>query len=220
MSADKNKSDKRKEKTNVELSGLASSAIEDAYQEVIQEEVPRDIAVFYNPEFDLIKEMETKVPDQIEQKDSDQELMKKYEVVLAFNLQPPYKYSQEYFWLEVLAADPKTAIRVASDWLRDSESEFEITSFVRESAPHDYEVRGLHGNQSLRVSWNLPIEDGLPAGTMIRNPITGMRIGFLASEEDEAKILPEEVRENYRLIIRKPAKGADLVILAPIVSRV
>lgn len=210
---------KRKENINSSGTEDINSAIEDAYHEVVQEEVENDIAIFYNPEFDLVKEISASVPDLIEPEVVGTKV-DKFEVVIAFNLQPPYRFSQEYFWLEVLAENEKAAVKTAEEWARISEVAFEITPLVRKSYPHDFQIGIGIKNKPLRVSWNLPIEKGTEVGTMIRHPATGARVGFLAYPEDEKKWLLNSQSGLYRLIVRKPSRNADPVVIAPVVTNI
>jgi hypothetical protein len=193
----------------------ASKVIEEVYEQ----ETDRDSAtlpVFYNPQFDLIEKAKAAIPSKPLSQDSTE--VEPFEVVVALNLDPPYRYSQEYFWLEVLAKTKKEAVKTAFEWLREQPDTdgFEVTGFVRRSMVHETEI-GLE-SKNLQVSWNLPIEKNTSPGTMIRHPGTGIRIGFVAGLNDEERVLPESFRGIYRLISRKPSPGADPVVLAPIVD--
>jgi hypothetical protein len=188
-------------------------------EEIYEQETDQDsstLPVFYNPEIDLIQKAQGVIPNQPLSQDSAE--VEPFEVVVAFNLDPPYRYSQEYFWLEVLAQNQKEAIKTSFDWLREQPDTdgFEITGFVRRSMVHETEINW--GLKRLQISWNLPIAKNTVPGTMVRHPGTGTRIGFIASRADEEKTLPKSVQGIYRLISRKPAPGADPVVLAPVVE--
>lgn len=156
----------------------------------------------------------TKEIDSFKIGDVDQHI-DRFEVVLAYNIRSPYRYSQEYFWLEVMSSSASDAVNLAFDWyLEQKPQDFEFTGFVRKMSPHVLDLDLLRGN--IRVSWDIPIERSLAPGTMVRHPSTGIRIGFVAS--DPERFLKTEDLGLYRLISRKPAPGADPVILAPIVD--
>jgi hypothetical protein len=157
------------------------------------------------------------LPDHPLTADTDTIDLEQFEVVVAYNLDPPYRYSQEYFWLEVLAADEKTAIQTAIDWVVDAGENFESTAFLRHSTPHHNSLGRNHRGEPLEIAWNLPVHDQMPPNAMVRDPVSGLRIGFIASPEVEAVWVPKEAQDRYRLIVRKPVRGADPVCLAPLV---
>lgn len=141
-----------------------------------------------------------------------------FEVVLAYNLDQPYRWSQEFYWLEVLADSELAAVRTASEWTTRAPGDFEPTDYVRRSSPHERSLGLNHEGQPLPVNWNQPIDEDLPPNWMIRDPNNGFRIGFLARPEAEARWLAPEGRDRYRLIMRKPVVDTEPVCLAPIVK--
>lgn len=147
----------------------------------------------------------------------DSATLSQFEVVLGYNLDPPYRYAQEIFWLEVLARDPKEALQIATEWVTRADGEFEVSDMVRRSSPHERSLGVDHEGKPLKVNWSLPVSAEMPAHSLIRDPMTGFRVGFLAVPELEERWLPEEGRGRYRLVVRKPTSTADPVCLAPIV---
>lgn len=158
------------------------------------------------------------LPGQPLSTDEAAETLQRLEVAVAYNLDYPYRYAQDYYWLEVLASDELEARRTAQEWVRNADEErFEATDFVRRATTH-YRILGSGADgKPLEVLWNVPIDEGLAPGTMIRNPITALRIGFIAMPEDERRWLPADAAGDFRLIVKKPVKGADPVCLAPLV---
>lgn len=151
-----------------------------------------------------------------EQPVADVEL-RAYEVVLARNLDPPYRYSQDYYWLEVLATDEEQAQRIAVEWMLANDTSFEVTDWVRPRTEHyRYLGRGPNG-RPLEVRWDLVVDEALRPGTMIRHPATGERIGFVGYPQAEERWLEEGLRGEYRLLQRKPTPGSAPVCLAPLV---
>jgi len=143
--------------------------------------------------------------------------LRAYEVVLARNLHPPYRYAQEYFWLEVLAADERQAQRVATEWVLANDSDFEVTDWVRRHGKHyRYLGRGPDG-RPLEVLWQVPLDEALRPGTPIRHPADGRRLGFVAYPQAERNWLPDDLRGRYRLLQRKPVPEARPAYLAPLV---
>lgn len=148
------------------------------------------------------------------------EWQEEFEVVLAKNVYPPFRFSQEYYWLAVLAKDERAAIDTASRWVLENDSEFECTDLLRKTTPH-FTRLGLSGDaplKSIPVSWGLPVSKLLPDSSMLRDPVTGIRIGFLADHSNQKKFERACGRRDYRLIIKKPAPSADWVAAAPLVT--
>jgi len=144
--------------------------------------------------------------------------LSQWEVVVAYNLDAPYRYTQEFFWLEVLASCEHDAINIAAKWVLDSDDNFEATDLVRKSSPHDQNLGVGEQGEPLPIFWNLPVDEALRAGTVIRNPITGLRVGFIATEKQERQWLHPFGIERYRLLMRKPSRDAQPVGLAPLVQ--
>lgn len=151
--------------------------------------------------------------------DAEATTLTQFEVVLAYNLDPPYRWLQEIFWLEVLATSEDEAVRTAAEWTARAPGgrNFEPTDYVRRSSPHERSLGVNHEGRPLEVNWNLPVDEDLPPNWLLRDPITGFRIGFLARPEAEARWLGAEGRHRYRLVMRKPVLDTEPVCLAPIV---
>lgn len=145
------------------------------------------------------------------------EALERYEVVVAVNLDPPMRYSQELYWLEVLAADELGALNAASEWAAAAGPQIEATGMLRRSSPHDKVLGVNHLGKPLPIAWHLPVRDDAPENLPVRDPATGLRIGFIARPEAEARWLPAGAAGIYRLVVRKPVAEADPVCLAPLV---
>jgi hypothetical protein len=146
--------------------------------------------------------------------------MGSFEVIVAYNLDPPLRYAQEYFWLEVLAPDEREAVATAARWVLRAEEGFEATDWVRPAAEHEQSIGSDHRGEPLPVAWNLPLDSGVEPRTPIRDPRSGLRVGFVADPEAEKRWLPREAAGRYRLITRKPVAAADPVCLAPLVTSI
>ena len=158
------------------------------------------------------------IPDIAVSEGSASMAIRAFEVVLAHNVYPPYRYSQDYYWLEVLASDETAALKTAVEWaLRQEGVPFEATDLVRPATEHFRYMGQDAAGKPMSIFWNLPIDEALQPQTMIRNPVTGIRVGFIAGAEAEARWLPEEAKGLYRLILRKPTETSQPVGLAPLV---
>jgi hypothetical protein len=146
----------------------------------------------------------------------------RYEVVLAYNLEHPYRYCQDYWWLEVLADSPRAARTVAVEWVAaGSDPRFECTDWVRLATPHVAVVRIPSDPEPVIVDWGMPVDDAWAEGTPIRHPISGNRLGFIASRRKEGALLDlirPELQGDYRLLQRRPAESSAIVCLVPAVG--
>jgi hypothetical protein len=137
----------------------------------------------------------------------------KFDVVLALDLDPPRRYAQELFWLPITAADPQAAMQAAVNWIQDeADYPFEVTGMVR---VHDEQVAMIG---ALNINWQTPVRHDTAAGTLIRHPMTGRRVGFVANAEAQARHLSDVAAEHYCLVVRKPTSNGAPVCLAPLVS--
>jgi hypothetical protein len=142
--------------------------------------------------------------------------LEQFEVVVASNLDMPYRWAQKLYWLEVLAASPRQALDCATEWSLDSDPKLEPTNLVRRSEPHIKTMgRDKHG-MPLVIDWQLPLADDLPKSFVIRRPEDGIRIGFLAHPKASERWLPPEAQGRFVLIARKPTADAEPVCLAPL----
>lgn len=140
----------------------------------------------------------------------------RWEVIVARNIDPPYRYSQEYLWLPISAGDQLQAVQRAKDWA--AENNYEATDMVRLAMPHDSHYGNFVDGRSVEVFWHLPVVSDMPPGAMVRHPVTGFRIGYLAWPEDEHKFIGQLAEKQFRLVAKKPSPGAELLGLAPVVS--
>lgn len=145
-------------------------------------------------------------------------LLEGFEVLLAYNLDYPYRYCQDYWWLEVLASSPLEARALARDWVMKSDDRrFECTDLVRAKTEHyNQAVSSKYG--TLLINWDIAVEKNLLPGTALRNPTTGQRVGFLAQEEREREVfstLEERFQRGFRLLLSRPVSSSRTVCLAP-----
>jgi len=143
--------------------------------------------------------------------------LRQWEVVVAYNLDYPYRYTQKFFWLEVLAIDEKDAINTAAEWVAGAHQYFEATDLVRPSSPHELSLSMTPTDEALMIAWNLAVDQDLQPRTMIRDPMSGLRVGFIADPHQEERWMPIEGIGRYRLLVRKPSRDASPVCLAPLV---
>jgi hypothetical protein len=139
-----------------------------------------------------------------------------WEVIVARNVDPPYRYSQEYLWLDLQAPDQLAAVKQAKAWAQ--ENGFEATDMVRLATKHTSHYGHFADGREAEIFWHLPIVSDMPPGTMVRHPITGFRVGYLAGPEDEQQFIGDLQQQQLRMIIKKPAPGSAPLGLAPIVS--
>lgn len=159
------------------------------------------------------------LPLEQELAEQDSTVLQRYDVVVAYNLDYPYRYSQDYYWLEILAVNEIEACQIAQDWVvRIGDERWELTRLVRKATDHHTQIGTDNFGAPLPVMWNLPIDRGLKPGTIVRNPITALRVGFIAHPEDEQRWVLSPHRQDFQLITRKPVKGSDPVCLAPLVT--
>jgi hypothetical protein len=145
--------------------------------------------------------------------------LKAWEVVLAYNLEPPFRYSQEFFWLEVLAIDQKEALATARQWSFDAPENFEATDLIRKASYHQPSI-GFHSNgQPILVQWNIPVEKENQDWLLIRNPITGGKVGFLADHQGQEKYRTDQ-SEGYLIVLRRPVVESEPICWVPVVDRI
>jgi len=133
-------------------------------------------------------------------------------VIVARNLDPPYRYSQEYIWYEVTAEDQIHAIQKAQEWANSQG--LEGSDMVRLKRQYEEKYAGYP------VKWNVPIVSDAPSGAMVRDPVTGLRLGYVGWPVDEAKVDGDLVARGYRLINARPSAYSKPLFLAPLVSSV
>lgn len=142
-----------------------------------------------------------------------------WDVVLAYNLESPLRFRQDYWWLEVFAEDPLAARWVAWDWVRSSGSErFECTDWVRPASHHLEKTRIPGERFYLPIHWSVPLPGGWSPGTPVRHPASGRRLGFVVPGK-LPRLDPVPDGEFY-LLRHLPASGATAVGLLPIVEDV
>ena len=135
------------------------------------------------------------------------------EVVIAWNLDMPYRYAQEYFWLEVFAENDRRAVDIAQKWALEAGEAFESTDLVRDCAEH------LLSTGELSISWGLPLPDDTPIYAPVRHPDSGLRIGFRAGEKNRRIYLPDALEQGLELVVAKPTKQGLPVCVVPLVRR-
>lgn len=122
-----------------------------------------------------------------------------YEVVLAYNLQPPLRSQQGYWWLETLASGPMEAREIARSWIRDKDhSMWECTDWVRPAGPHPA-TKDYQGD-ALPIFWSAPVEEGSPKGLAVRDPANGRRLGFLFDSLGEYGLLRDRQAESSKAL--------------------
>jgi hypothetical protein len=142
-----------------------------------------------------------------------------FDVAIAVNLDAPYRHAQDILWLQILAADMHAAALTARTWVLAASSAFETTGLVRHTFPHPLSINDNDGNP-LPIFWNTPVLADAPAATVVRHPITGLRIGFVAHERARERYLPSSASEAFRLLTSKPTASSPAVGLAPTVWQV
>jgi hypothetical protein len=149
---------------------------------------------------------------------ADAAYLEKFEVLLAYNLEHPYRYCQDYWWLEVLAQDMLEAKTIARDWvIENSNKHFECTDLVRIMTDH-YPDFTSNKYGKIEVNWDIAVEKKLLPTTALRNPSSGKRVGYLAGHKREEEVLasfPEKAREGFRLLLERPLDSSRIVCLAP-----
>lgn len=145
--------------------------------------------------------------------------LKAWEVVLAYNLEPPFRYSQEFFWLEVLALNQTDALSTARQWSFNAPENFEVTDLIREAAYHQPSIGFKENGKPILVQWNIPIEADNQDWLLIRNPITGGKVGFLANQEGQSKYAIPEAK-GYLIVLRRPVVQSEPICWVPIVQRI
>lgn len=144
--------------------------------------------------------------------------LRRWEVVLAYNLQPPLRLRQDYWWLEVLAESAQAARLVAWDWVRrNPDTRFECTDWIRLAAGHPESVQVAGDPYPLPVQWQVPMPSNWPLEMPLRHPATGIRVGFRDPRDPSELGIAEE---NFALIRHLPASSADLVCLVPLVENI
>lgn len=141
------------------------------------------------------------------------------EVVVAWNLDMPYRHAQEYFWLEVFASDAKQAVDMAATWALEAGEAFESTDLVRQAHPHILEFGKDEKNLSLKVAWGLPLPSETPTYAPVRHPGSGIRIGFRASQAARERFLPDADRYQLELVTAKPTDTSRPECVVPLVFR-
>jgi hypothetical protein len=141
--------------------------------------------------------------------------MQRYEVAIAYNVDPPYRHSQDYLWLQVAAQDKESANLTARQWVLKTSADIESTGMVRVATPH---VKSIQGRQELSVLWNIPLSDDWPDYFPIRDPVTDVRIGYLAPKNISDLWIPGDQCDIFALIIRRPYSKGLPVGVGPLVT--
>lgn len=140
--------------------------------------------------------------------------LQRWEVVLAYNLQHPLRFRQDYWWLEVLASGPLAARSAGWEWVRQQdETRFECTDWIRPGGSHLKHTYLGSDPVPLPIEWDVPLPRGWQPDTPVRHPATGKRLGFV-SPEPPPLLRPEPEGEFY-LIRHLPASQSDFVCLLP-----
>jgi hypothetical protein len=141
-----------------------------------------------------------------------------WEVIVARNIDPPYRYSQEYRWLEVRAENQIEAINKAKDWAH--QQGLEATDMVRRTTPHEGQAGHFPDGRPADVIWHVPVVSDMPPGSLVRDPVSGFRVGYIAWPGDEQAVGLDLESKGYRLINAKPSGGSRPIAVAPIVSSI
>lgn len=154
------------------------------------------------------------LPDQpLREHAADVGELRLFDVVLAVNLDPPWRYAQDILWLETLTCGPVGALRCAQAWVDSQKGldwEYEVTGMLRPGSLRAPKVGDL------LVRWNTPIDHRTPPGALVRDPISGLRVGYTATPAAEDRHLTDVAREQrFRLLTKKPLDYAEPVCLAP-----
>lgn len=142
-----------------------------------------------------------------------------FEAIIAYNLNPPLRSSQEYFWLEVTAKDINELRTLALDWAAAAGNQFEFTGLYRKALPHINSLELLDGT-SCEVHWNLPMPEDMEDFALMRDPSSGERLGYAGSQFAQDKWISVEDQSLFRIILRKTTGSSDPVLVAPIVKHV
>lgn len=145
--------------------------------------------------------------------------LRHFEVVIACNLDMPYRYAQEYFWLEVFAADARQAVKMATSWAIEAGEAFESTDLVRNAGEHILTAGKDDDGDSLQVAWGMPLPEETPTYAPVRHSISGLRIGFRASEKSRQRYLPQAGEHQLELVTAKPSDRSRPVCAVPLVFR-
>ena len=69
------------------------------------------------------------------------------------------------------------------------------------------------------IFWSSPVLEDAPPASVVRDPVTGLRVGFVAHPQAERRWLPREAEGSFRLLSRKPTPSSEPAGLAPLVSQ-
>jgi hypothetical protein len=126
-----------------------------------------------------------------------------FDVAIAVNLDEPYRHAQDILWLQVMAANAASAVECARTWVLGAHHSFESTGLVRRADTHP---------QTLGVD-----AAGSSAGAVVRHPVSGLRIGFVAHAAVARRWLPQN--KDFCLLSRKPTSTSDPAGVSPYVSQ-
>jgi hypothetical protein len=146
-------------------------------------------------------------------------VLENFDVAVAVNLDEPYRHAQDILWLQVMAVDAQAAAESARDWVLTAPSSFEATGLVRRASAH-LTAMGTDGTgRPLAIFWSAPVLASSPPASVVRHPVSGLRIGFVAHPRAEQRWLPAAAVGEFRLLTRKPTMSSDPAGLAPLVWR-
>lgn len=144
--------------------------------------------------------------------------LSRWEAVLAYNIAPPGREKQDFWWLEILASSPHSAEEVAWQWVqRNPDKQFECTGWVRPASEHRALVQIEDDPHPISILWQIPLPENWPLGKPIRHPATGIRIGFRDPRGLEEFSIHPPLGGDFVPVRHLPSSGADLVCLLPLV---
>ena len=144
--------------------------------------------------------------------------LKQFEVAVAVNVEAPYRFAQDILWLQVMAENHRSASEAALRWILAGPEEYEATGLVRLTTVHSPSLGKDHLGRPLMIYWSLPVLKKTPPGAVVRDPVTGLRIGFVAHPQAERRWLPKEAEGSFCLLSRKPTPSSEPAGLAPLVE--
>jgi hypothetical protein len=140
-----------------------------------------------------------------------------FDVAIAVNLDEPYRHAQDILWLQVMAANAASAVECARTWVLGAHHSFESTGLVRRADTHPQTLGVDAAGLPLTVFWSAPVLAGTSAGAVVRHPVSGLRIGFVAHAAVARRWLPQN--KDFCLLSRKPTSTSDPAGVSPYVSQ-
>jgi hypothetical protein len=169
-------------------------------------------------ELEVLPEPQSKVSREVDApREADGLVLRRFEVAVAVNLESPARHVQDIIWLQVMAEGAPGAAQAAQEWVLAGSEDCEATGLVREATVHVRSLGRDHRDLPLMIFWAAPVLEDAPMHAVVRDPATGLRLGFVAHPQVEARWLPQAARGSFRLLSRKPTASSEPAGLAPLV---